>query len=228
MMEIDNNVVVAALRNIDDPAAGVDIISARRISDLKISDGTIQLTLDTSGLTDEVKSGIHFRCIEEIQNVYPQAQVHVHMRQGSGGPGGASQPLPQVKNIIAVASGKGGVGKSTVAVNLALGLKEKGFSVGLIDADLYGPSIPTMLGLAGQRPQVVQRYGKNKIVPLDAGGIPVMSIGFIVEPEKAVVLRGPRLAGIIKQFMFECIWPELDYMVIDLPPGTGDIQLTLV
>ena len=228
-MEIDNNAVVAALRNIEDPAAGQDIISSRRISDLRISGSDIQFTLNTTGMAEEVKSGIHFRCIEEIQKVYPEAQVHVHMQQG-GGPGSASTAaLPQVQNIIAVASGKGGVGKSTVAVNLACALQEKGLRVGLIDADLYGPSIPTMLGLAGQRPKVVQRYGKNKIVPLEApNGMPVMSIGFIVDPEQAVVLRGPRLAGIIKQFMFECIWPALDYLVIDLPPGTGDIQLTLV
>jgi ATP-binding protein involved in chromosome partitioning len=169
---------------------------------------------------------LHFRCIEAIQQVYPSADVHVHMEkaQTSGG----NPQLPQVKNIIAVASGKGGVGKSTVAVNLALGLQRQGAKVGLIDADLYGPSIPTMLGLTGHRPKVVKRYGQNKILPLEAFDLSVMSIGFIVEPEKAVVLRGPRLAGIIKQFLYECLWPELDYLVIDLPPGTGDIQLTLV
>jgi len=138
------------------------------------------------------------------------------------------RPLAHVKNIIAVASGKGGVGKSTVAVNLALGLKKLGAKVGLIDADLYGPSIPTMLGLQGQRPKVQDMYGKPKITPLDAFGMPVMSIGFIIEPEQAVVLRGPRLGGIIKQFFQDTIWPPLDFLIVDLPPGTGDIQLTLV
>ena len=137
-------------------------------------------------------------------------------------------PLPQVKNIIAVASGKGGVGKSTVAVNLALALKATGATVGLIDADLYGPSIPTMMGLQGERPQIKDVYGAQKIVPLEAYGIPLISIGFIIDPEQAVVLRGPRLAGILGQFINDCIWPKLDYLLIDLPPGTGDIQLTLV
>eukprot|EP00095_Tigriopus_kingsejongensis_P003881 maker-scaffold1748_size29100-snap-gene-0.1 protein:Tk03881 transcript:maker-scaffold1748_size29100-snap-gene-0.1-mRNA-1 annotation:"mrp" len=148
----------------------------------------------------------------------------------SAGPAGATKanPLPHVKNIIAVASGKGGVGKSTVSVNLAISLANKGAKVGLIDADLYGPSIPTMMGLQGQRPKIEVLYGKHKIVPLEAHGVKVMSVGFIVEPEQAVVLRGPRLGGIIKQFINDCIWPDLDYLIIDLPPGTGDIQLTLV
>jgi len=225
-MELDNNKVVAALRTVEDPVKGQDMISSRRISDLKISGNNVSFSLDTSGVDEDAKSALNFRCIGAIQEVYPEAQVHVHMAKGAEG--SESDVLSQITNIVAVASGKGGVGKSTVAVNLALGLKAKGLRVGLIDADLYGPSIPTMLGLKDVRPKVVERYGKHKIVPPEAEGMPVMSIGFIVEPEKAVVLRGPRLAGIIKQFMFECLWPPLDYLVIDLPPGTGDIQLTLV
>jgi len=226
-MEIDNNKIVAALRTVADPAAGQDLITARRISEMRIEGDNVYFTLDASGVDNESKSALHFKCIEVIQEVYPGAQVHVHMKQGAA-EGDKSGVLGQITNIIAVGSGKGGVGKSTIAVNLALGLKQKGLRVGLLDADLYGPSIPTMLGLKDQRPKIAERYGKNKIVPLDFEGMPVMSIGFVVAPEQAVVLRGPRLAGIIKQFMFDCLWPQLDYMVIDLPPGTGDIQLTLV
>ena len=226
-MEIDNNKVVAALREVMDPVKGQDLISSRRISDFKIDGKNVSFSLDTSGVEEAAKSAIHFKCIEVIQAVYPGAEVHVHMKRGGEAESGGNV-LDQITNIIAVASGKGGVGKSTVSVNLALGLKKKGLRVGLIDADLYGPSIPTMLGLKGARPKVVDRYGKHKIQPLEAHGMPVMSIGFIVEDEQAVVLRGPRLAGIIKQFMFECLWPPLDYLIIDLPPGTGDIQLTLV
>jgi ATP-binding protein involved in chromosome partitioning len=136
--------------------------------------------------------------------------------------------LPHIKNIIAVASGKGGVGKSTVSVNLALGLRELGAKVGLMDADVYGPSIPTMLGLQGKKPLVQDVYGQQKIVPLEAYGIQMISIGNIIEPEQAVVLRGPRLAAIIKQFFNDVLWNELDYLVVDLPPGTGDVQLSLV
>ena len=120
------------------------------------------------------------------------------------------------------------MGKSTVSVNLALGLKALGAKVGLIDADLYGPSLPTMFGIQDIKPQIKQMYGKHRIMPITKFDIPTISVGNIIEPEKAVVLRGPRLGGIIKQFINEVLWPELDYLVIDLPPGTGDIQLTLV
>ncbi len=224
-MALDNNKIVAALREIADPVSGQDIIAARRISDLKIQGESVFFALNTDGIAEKAKQELHMRCIEEIQKSYPKAEVHVHMQRPDSSKGAV---LSQVTNIIAVASGKGGVGKSTISVNLALGLKQLGYKVGLIDADLYGPSIPTMLGLHNVHPKVVDHYGQPKIIPPIAYDMPVISIGFIVEPEKAVVLRGPRLAGIIKQFMFECLWPPLDYLIIDLPPGTGDIQLTLV
>jgi ATP-binding protein involved in chromosome partitioning len=131
--------------------------------------------------------------------------------------------LPGVKNTIAVASGKGGVGKSTIAVNLAVSLALDGAKVGLIDADIYGPSIPLMMGI-NERPQLVNQ----KIVPLQAHGIQVMSIGFLVDPMQAVIWRGPMASGAIKQFMSDVTWNDLDYLVFDLPPGTGDIHLTLV
>ncbi len=227
MAEIDNNKIVAALSGIKDPATGQDIISRRMVSDLRINGMQVQFHLHTADLPEAQKSSLNFACIEAIQQVYPDANVHIHMDR-AGQEGDAQNPLPHVKNIIAVASGKGGVGKSTVAVNLALGLQKLGFAAGLLDADLYGPSAPTMLGLKNQRPKVQAVHGMHKIVPLEAFGMPVMSIGFVVEPEQAVVLRGPRLAGIIKQFIKDTLWPALDYLVVDLPPGTGDIQLTLV
>ncbi len=132
-------------------------------------------------------------------------------------------PLKGVKNIIAVASGKGGVGKSTVAVNLAISLAQTGAKVGLIDADLYGPSIPTMFGLLDEKPEVA---GKN-LIPLEKYGVKLMSIGFLVEVETALVWRGPMLSSAIRQFITEVEWQELDYLIFDLPPGTGDIQLTI-
>lgn len=224
-MPLDNNKIVSALREIADPVSGQDIISAKRVSDLKIQGDTVFFALNTDGIAEQAKQELHFKCIEGIQKVYPSVEVHIHMQRPDSSKGAV---LSQVTNIIAVASGKGGVGKSTIAVNLALGLKQLGHRVGLIDADLYGPSIPTMLGLHDVRPKVIDHYGQPKIIPPIAFDMPVISIGFIVEADKAVVLRGPRLAGIIKQFMFECLWPPLDYLIIDLPPGTGDIQLTLV
>jgi len=226
-MEIDNNKIVTALSAVKDPVTGQDIITRRMISELNIQGNQVQFKLATADLPEAQKSSLNFACMEAIQAVYPEAQVHIHMQRNEK-EGGKPSPLPHVKNIIAVASGKGGVGKSTISVNLALGLQKLGFSVGLLDADLYGPSAPTMLGLQGERPKVQVVHGTHKIVPLEAFGMPVMSIGFVVEPEQAVVLRGPRLAGIIKQFLGDTLWPALDYLIIDLPPGTGDIQLTLV
>lgn len=220
---LDHNKIVAALRNVVDPKTGQDIISARMVEDFKIDGNNVHFTLSVGGQSSDVKQQINFNCISAVKSVAEEAEVHIHIKKEEG-----QQALPQVKNIIAVASGKGGVGKSTVAVNTAISLANLGNKVGLIDADLYGPSIPTMMGLQGQRPKVEMLYGKHRLIPLEAHGVHLMSIGFIIEPEQAVVLRGPRLAGILKQFINECIWPDLDYLIIDLPPGTGDIQLTLV
>ncbi len=139
----------------------------------------------------------------------------------------APKLLPNVKYTIAVASGKGGVGKSTVSVNLALALAKLGFKVGLLDADIYGPSIPLMMGIKG-KPQIFQDEGTNKMIPLENYGIKLMSIGFLIDDENPVIWRGPMASGAVKQFMSDVDWGELDYLIYDLPPGTGDIQLTLV
>ncbi|MBK8550516.1 MAG: Mrp/NBP35 family ATP-binding protein [Ignavibacteria bacterium] len=137
-----------------------------------------------------------------------------------------SEVLPGIKNTIAVASGKGGVGKSTVAVNLAVALAKEGANVGLIDADIYGPSIPLMFGLKG-KPGVTMAGEKNKLVPMEKYGVKVMSIGFLMEEGTAVVWRGPMASSALKQFMSDVVWGKLDYLLFDMPPGTGDIQLTL-
>jgi len=136
--------------------------------------------------------------------------------------------LPGVKNIIMVASGKGGVGKSTVAVNLALGLAKEGASVGLLDADIYGPSVPIMLGLRDERPKMTDVNGKGMIVPMERYGIKAMSIGLLVDEKQAVIWRGPMASSALRQFITDVYWQDLDYLVIDLPPGTGDVHLTLV
>lgn len=227
-MNIETSKVVKALARVSDPNSGQDIITMSMVRDLEIQGNNINFSIELPTMETKHKSELNFACIQAVQEVYPEANVNVHMISRMPGAQQPRSPLAHVKNIIAVASGKGGVGKSTIAVNLALGLKKLGARVGLIDADLYGPSIPTMLGLQGRRPKVQEVYGAPKIIPLEAYGIPVMSIGFIIEPEQAVVLRGPRLGGIIKQFFEDTIWPELDYLIVDLPPGTGDIQLTLV
>jgi ATP-binding protein involved in chromosome partitioning len=136
--------------------------------------------------------------------------------------------LPGVKNIIMVASGKGGVGKSTISVNLAIGLAQEGAKVGLLDADIYGPSIPIMLGMRDERPKMTEVNGKGMIVPLERYGIKAMSIGLLIDEKQAVIWRGPMASSALKQFITDVYWQDLDYLIIDLPPGTGDVHLTMV
>lgn len=225
---MNKEAILNLLRAVRDPQTGRDIISANMVQNLEIDGHNVNFSLVVPSLQMHGKADLNFACIGVIVEQFPQANVNVHFVARAPGSQESTSPVPQIKNIIAVASGKGGVGKSTVAVNLALGLKKLGARVGLMDADVYGPSIPTMLGLVGQRPKVQQVTGQMKMVPLDAYGMPVISIGNIIEPEQAVVLRGPRLAAVIKQFFNEVLWDDLDFMIVDLPPGTGDVQLTLV
>ena len=224
----DESKIKQALSTVRDPKTGQDLLTVRMIEDLKIQEKQVNFALVLPSLSVDYKFDLHNAITQAINGVYPDAEVNIHMTARAQSANTPASSVPHIHNIIAVASGKGGVGKSTVSANLALGLKELGAKVGLLDADLYGPSMPTMLGLNGQRPQIQDIAGRPKIIPLKAHGMPVMSIGFIIEPEQAVVLRGPRLAAIIQQFFNDVLWEELDYLIVDLPPGTGDIQLTLV
>ncbi len=217
-----------ALSAVRDPQTGQDIVSVGMIQDLDIQGDQVNFKLVVPSLQMQGKAELNFACIGAIVERFPQAQVNVHFTARAASGQDSVSAIPHIRHIIAVASGKGGVGKSTVSVNLALGLQKLGARVGLMDADVYGPSIPTMLGLVGQRPKVQDVTGKAKMVPLDAYGMSVISVGNIVDPEQAVVLRGPRLAAIIKQFFNDVLWPPLDFLIVDLPPGTGDVQLTLV
>ncbi len=226
--KMDRARITEALRQVRDPQTGQDIVSVGMVESLDIEGKNINLKLTIPSLQMQGKAELNFACVGAVNDVYPDALINVHFVARSPGSQVNTSIVPHIRNIIAVASGKGGVGKSTVAVNLALGLQKLGARVGLMDADVYGPSIPTMLGLVGQRPLVQDVAGRMKMVPLDAYGMPVISIGNIIEPEQAVVLRGPRLAGVIKQFFNEVLWEPLDFLIVDLPPGTGDVQLTLV
>lgn len=227
-MNIDKQQIIEALRTVSDPETGQDIISVRMVENLQVVGKDVTFTIVVPSLKSPVKNQLTFSCIGAVNAVYPEAEVHVHSKARDNTSQDSTGPVPHIKNIIAVASGKGGVGKSTVAVNLALSLKNMGAKVGLMDVDLYGPSIPTMLGMQKERPRIRDIHGKPKMIPIEKFGVPTISIGYMIEPEQAVVLRGPRLGGIVKQFFYECLWPALDYLIIDLPPGTGDIHLTLV
>lgn len=226
MKQLSESTVLDALRRVKDPDLHRDIVELNFIKNLSIKGNdvsfTIELTTPACPVRDELKASAERSIREEIAGV---GKISVEMTSNVRTSAGQQRAnlLPGVRNTIAVASGKGGVGKSTVAVNLAVSLALDGASVGLIDADIYGPSIPLMMGI-GTRPQVVE----GKLVPLRAHGVSVMSIGFLVDPMQAVIWRGPMVSGALKQFMSDVSWGELDYLIFDLPPGTGDIHLTLV
>lgn len=228
MTNLDKDSIIKALSAVIDPESGKSIVQSGMLESLEVSGQEVNMTLALPALHMPSKTDLNFACIGAVQNLYPQAQVHLHFKARTKQSLESTNPFPNIKNIIAVASGKGGVGKSTMAVNLAIGLQQLGARVGLMDADVYGPSIPTMLGLAGKRPFIRDVNGRPLMIPLEAHGLQVMSIGNIIEADQAVVLRGPRLAAVIKQFFNDVDWQEIDYMVVDLPPGTGDVQLTLV
>lgn len=220
--------IAEILKNVKDPQTGVDIITQRMVRNLKLNEQNLSFDIFLPSQNYQGKDELYQLIESHLKTEFPDLSVHAHFVIKSAFADAPNALLPQITNFIAVCSGKGGVGKSTVSVNLAIALHKLGFKTGLLDADLYGPSLPTMLGIKDQRPQVQDKEGKKMLVPISAQGIPTLSLGNIIEPEQAVVLRGPRLAAIIKQFFQETAWPELDYLIIDLPPGTGDVQLTLV
>lgn len=220
--------IIETLSTVTENKTGQSVTQLKMIRDLRLDGERIHFNIYLPSADYEYKSELYSSVHEVLLREYPKYSVHAHFINKSSFADAPNLLLPQIKNFIAIASGKGGVGKSTVSVNLALALQRSGLKVGLLDCDLYGPSLPTMLGIQDQRPKVQTVQSQNKLIPIDIEGIPSLSLGNIIEPEQAVVLRGPRLAAIIKQFFQDALWPELDYLIIDLPPGTGDVQLTLV
>ena len=221
--------LLAALGTVQEPDLGKDLVTLNMVKDVKIDGHRISFTIVLTTPACPLKDRIHNDCVNAIYVHDPEADVAIHFTYNVNSLRGTkTEVLPKVKNIIAVVSGKGGVGKSTVASNFALALAADGAKVGLMDADIYGPSIPIMFGLRGERPMMKNVDGKGLIVPMERYGIRVMSIGLLIDEKNAVVWRGPMVSSAIKQFVSEVLWDELDYLVIDMPPGTGDIHLTLM
>lgn len=222
--------ILQALSNVQEPDLGRDLVTLNMVKDIQIEDKKIAFTVVLTTPACPLKEMIRNACVNAIHHFVDKgAEVKVNMVANvSSNRKDGKLLLPKVRNIIAVASGKGGVGKSTVAANLALALAQDGAKVGLMDADIYGPSIPIMFGVRGERPMMVEVEGKGMIVPLERFGIKLLSIGLLVDERQAVVWRGPMASSALKQFVTDVYWDELDYLVIDLPPGTGDIHLTLV
>lgn len=228
-MAITNEEVLDALRNVIDPDLGRDLVSLNMIENIQIDGKNVSFTVNLTTPACPMKAEIERACVNAVTHLVDKDAVVKPVMSskvtGSRTEGQGDQNLlKDVKNIIAVASGKGGVGKSTVSVSLAVTLAKMGAKVGLVDTDIYGPSIPTMFDIH-DRPNINTR---RKLVPLEKYGVKLLSMGFLVKQDEAVVWRGPMVSSAVKQFLSETEWGELDYLLLDLPPGTGDIQLTIV
>ena len=222
--------ITEALRTVDDPDLKQDLVTLNMVSDIQIDGSHVSFTVILTTPACPLKEIIRQACVEAIHTqVSPDLEIDIHMTSNVTTTRRSQAPLlPKVKNIIAIASGKGGVGKSTVAANLAVSLAEMGAKVGLVDADIFGPSIPTMFNCEREQPSVRTVDGRNIIEPLEQYGVKLISIGFLMAADEAVVWRGPMASKALQQFLSDVDWGELDYLLIDLPPGTSDIHLTLV
>ncbi len=222
--------VLKALSNVQEPDLGKDLVTLNMVRDIMIEGNYVSFTVVLTTPACPLKDMIKNACINAVKLlVNKEAVVNVKFTSSTTTVRAEKNAvLPGVKNIIAVVSGKGGVGKSTISANLALALAKGGASVGLMDADIYGPSMPIMFGVRGERPMMTEKEGKGMLVPLERYGIKMLSIGLLVDEKSAVVWRGPMVSSAIRQFITDVYWGELDYLVIDMPPGTGDIHLTLM
>jgi ATP-binding protein involved in chromosome partitioning len=222
--------IMNALSNVQEPDLGKDLVTLNMVKDVVINGNNVSFTVVLTTPACPMKDMIMNACINAIKLlVNKEANVSVNFTSNTST--NRMDPktiLGGVKNIIAVVSGKGGVGKSTVSANLALAIAESGAKVGLMDADIYGPSQHIMFGIRGERPLMKENGGKGLIVPIEKFGIKVMSIGLLIDEKQAVVWRGPMVSSAIRQFVTEVDWGELDYLIIDMPPGTGDIHLTMI
>lgn len=219
--------VLSALSTVQEPDLKKDLVTLKMIEDIVIDGNNLTFSVVLTTPACPLKALIESSCRQAIaQFIGDDIVVNILMTSRVTTP--QNQPLSNIKNIIVVASGKGGVGKSTVSTNIALGLAKKGAKVGLIDADIYGPSIPIMFGLEGAKPNATQNAeGKTRIEPIEKYGIKLLSIGFFTDPNQPIPWRGPMASNAIKQLFNDADWGELDYLVVDLPPGTGDIHITL-
>ncbi len=229
-MSITREQVIEALSNVMEPDLKKDLITLNMVENIEVEGKNVSFTVVLTTPACPMKAMIQQACINAIIHFVDQeATVSVNMTaRTTSGRAANDVMLPEVKNIIAIASGKGGVGKSTVAANLAIALAKKGAKVGLIDADIYGPSQHIMFGAEHEQPAVFERNGQTFMLPIEKFGVKVLSIGMLVDPNKAIPWRGPMASKALKQLFSDAEWGALDYMLIDLPPGTGDIHLTLV
>jgi ATP-binding protein involved in chromosome partitioning len=229
-MAITKEQVLEALSNVDDPDLHQDLVTLKMIEDIAINGKEVSFSVVLTTPACPMKEMIQRACENAIIHyVDKEAITKINMTSNvTSSRTGKEEVLPNVKNIIAVASGKGGVGKSTVTSNLAIALNKEGAKVGVVDADIYGPSIPIMFDVVHERPRSKNVDGKSLMVPVENYGIKILSIGFFADPAQAIPWRGPMVSKALRQLFLDADWGELDYLLVDLPPGTGDIHLTFV
>lgn len=232
-MKIDKKQVLKALENITVPGEGQNMVESGAVKNIQIFGDEVEVDITITNPSLQARKKTEVEILKTIhREVYEKAKIKVNIKVDAPAKQKINEikgkPLPGIQNIIAVASGKGGVGKSTVTANLAVTLAKMGFKVGLLDADIYGPSMPIMFDVAHEKPLAITIDGKSKMKPVENYGIKMLSIGFFTQPNQAVIWRGPMAAKALNQMIFDAHWGELDFLLLDLPPGTGDIHLSIM
>lgn len=236
MKRMTKDDILKALETISAPGEGQNLVESKAITNIQIFGDEVEVDVTINNPSLQAKKKLEVSILQAIhKEVYEKAKIKVNLKveapaKAEGQPSNLikGKPIPGIKNIIAVASGKGGVGKSTVTANLAVSLAKMGFEVGVLDADIYGPSQPLMFDVENEKPLAIEVEGKSKMKPISNYGVKLLSIGFFTEKDQAVIWRGPMAAKALNQMIFDAHWGELDFLVVDLPPGTGDIHLSIM
>lgn len=236
MKRMTKDDILKALETISAPGEGQNLVESKAITNIQIFGDEVEVDVTINNPSLQAKKKLEVSVLQAIhKEVYEKAKIKVNLKveappkaEGQSSNLIKGKPIPGIKNIIAVASGKGGVGKSTVTANLAVSLAKMGFEVGVLDADIYGPSQPLMFDVENEKPLAIEVEGKSKMKPISNYGVKLLSIGFFTEKDQAVIWRGPMAAKALNQMIFDAHWGELDFLVVDLPPGTGDIHLSIM
>lgn len=235
-MKLEKKDILKALENITVPGEGQNMVESGAVKNIQIFGDEVEVDITIKNPSLQARKKTEVEILKIIhKEVYEKAKIKINVKVEAPSPSAVpkaneikGKPIPGIKNIIAVASGKGGVGKSTVTANLAVTLAKMGFKVGLLDADIYGPSMPIMFDVAHEKPLAVTIDGKSKMKPVESYGVKLLSIGFFTQPNQAVIWRGPMASKALNQMIFDAHWGEIDFMLLDLPPGTGDIHLSIM
>ncbi|AWH73455.1 chromosome partitioning protein [Dokdonia sp. Dokd-P16] len=232
-MKLQKNDILEALKTITAPGAGENMVDSGAVTNVLTFGDEVIVDITINNPTLQARKKTEVDIMKTIHDkVFAKAQVKVNVKVNAPAKDESNEikgkDIPGIKNIVAIASGKGGVGKSTVTSNIAVTLAKMGFKVGILDADIYGPSVPIMFDVANERPLSVTVDGKSKMKPVESYGVKVLSIGFFTKPDQAVIWRGPMAAKALNQMIFDAAWGELDFLLLDLPPGTGDIHLSIM